>query len=81
MRWWNRLPGVNLGGRLLDWAGDRAWRAGAGWVRLDAWTSNERLHRYYLGQGFAHVRTVLEGAPDQGGDGGLVTFVGDAFGA
>ncbi|MDQ1037677.1 GNAT superfamily N-acetyltransferase [Streptomyces sp. V3I8] len=59
--------GQNLGGVLLDWAGDRAYRAGAKWLRLDAWTSNERLQRYYLEQGFEHVRTVLEGGAVNGG--------------
>lgn len=59
--------GQNLGGRLLDWAGDRARQAGAQWLRLDAWTTNEGLQRYYLGQGFAHVRTVLEGSAVNGG--------------
>lgn len=59
--------GQNLGGRLLDWAGDRAHRAGARWLRLDAWTTNERLQRYYLDQGFSHVRTVFEGAAVNGG--------------
>ncbi|MEV7345579.1 GNAT family N-acetyltransferase [Streptomyces sp. NPDC093544] len=59
--------GQNLGGRLLDWAGDRAHRAGARWVRLDAWTANEALQRYYLGQGFTHVRTVREGSAVNGG--------------
>lgn len=59
--------GRNLGGRLLDWAGDRAHRAGAEWLRLDAWTRNEDLQRYYLGQGFRHVRTVTQGAALNGG--------------
>ncbi|MET9057489.1 GNAT family N-acetyltransferase [Streptomyces antibioticus] len=59
--------GQNLGGRLLDWAGDRAYRAGAKWIRLDAWTTNEGLQRYYLGQGFTHVRTVREGVAVNGG--------------
>ncbi|MEU2559401.1 GNAT family N-acetyltransferase [Streptomyces longispororuber] len=59
--------GQNLGGRLLDWAGDRAFRAGARWLRLDAWTTNERLQRYYLAQGFTHVRTVREGNAVNGG--------------
>ncbi|MGV9497375.1 GNAT family N-acetyltransferase [Streptomyces sp. NPDC003642] len=59
--------GQNLGGRLLDWAGDRACRAGARWLRLDAWTTNEGLQRYYLGQGFSHVRTVYEGSAVNGG--------------
>ncbi|MEV5642201.1 GNAT family N-acetyltransferase [Streptomyces flaveolus] len=59
--------GQNLGGRLLDWAGDRAHRAGARWLRLDAWTTNEALQRYYIAQGFRHVRTVSEGAAVNGG--------------
>ncbi|WP_340559491.1 GNAT family N-acetyltransferase [Streptomyces sp. GSL17-111] len=59
--------GANLGGRLLDWAGDRAYRAGAKWLRLDAWTTNEGLQRYYLERGFEHVRTVREGTAVNGG--------------
>ncbi|MFJ6788824.1 GNAT family N-acetyltransferase [Streptomyces angustmyceticus] len=59
--------GQNLGGRLLDWAGDRAYRSEAKWLRLDAWTTNDALQRYYLQQGFEHVRTVLEGGAVNGG--------------
>lgn len=59
--------GQNLGGRLLDWAGDRAYRGGARWLRLDAWTKNEALQRYYLQQGFEHVRTVHDGGAVNGG--------------
>ncbi|MFJ6566711.1 GNAT family N-acetyltransferase [Streptomyces sp. NPDC091292] len=59
--------GQNLGGRLLDWAGGRAYRDGAKWLRLDAWTTNEALQRYYLRQGFDHVRTVREGGAVNGG--------------
>lgn len=59
--------GQNLGGRLLDWAGDRAFRSSAKWLRLDAWTSNDALQRYYLRQGFEHVRTVREGLAVNGG--------------
>ncbi len=44
--------GQDLGGRLLDWGGERAHRAGAQWLRLDAWTTNEALQRYYLVRGF-----------------------------
>ena len=51
--------GTGLGGRLLDWAGDRAAADGAKWLRLDAWTTNEALHAYYQRQGFQHVRTVV----------------------
>ncbi|MGA5322231.1 GNAT family N-acetyltransferase [Streptomyces seoulensis] len=59
--------GQNLGARLLDWAGDRAYRSSAKWLRLDAWTTNARLQQYYLDQGFEHVRTVREGAAVNGG--------------
>ena len=50
--------GAGLGVEMLDWAGGRAYDAGLTWLRLDAWTSNDRLHRYYLANGFQHVRTV-----------------------
>ncbi|MFI8932467.1 GNAT family N-acetyltransferase [Streptomyces sp. NPDC053474] len=56
-----------LGGRILDWCGDRAARAGALWLRLDAWTSNTKLHAYYRARGFTHVRTVH--TPDAYGSG------------
>ncbi|MFF5401394.1 GNAT family N-acetyltransferase [Streptomyces misionensis] len=59
--------GQNLGGRLLDWAGDRAYRSGARWLRLDAWTTNVGLQQYYLSQGFTHVRTERAGAAVNGG--------------
>ncbi|MFE9386107.1 GNAT family N-acetyltransferase [Streptomyces sp. NPDC007025] len=59
--------GQNLGGQLLNWAGDRAYKCGAKWLRLDAWTTNEALQRYYLNQGFEHVRTMREGSAVNGG--------------
>ncbi|MEU6845940.1 GNAT family N-acetyltransferase [Streptomyces sp. NPDC046716] len=59
--------GLNVGGRLLDWAGDRAYKASAKWVRLDAWTTNTALQNYYLRQGFEHVRTVRQGSAVNGG--------------
>ena len=46
-----------MGSRLLDWAGDQAARHHCLWLRLDAWTTNPRLHAYYRKQGFRHVRT------------------------
>ncbi|MFD5014619.1 GNAT family N-acetyltransferase [Streptomyces chartreusis] len=59
--------GRNLGGGLLNWAGDRAFRMGAKWLRLDAWTTNAGLQQYYRRQGFEHVRTVVEGVAVNGG--------------
>jgi GNAT superfamily N-acetyltransferase len=52
--------GRGLGRRLLDHAADLAQRAGRSWIRLDCWTTNTALHRYYMEQGFRHVRTVLD---------------------
>lgn len=57
-----RWAGQHLGSRLLDWAGSQAAAAGADWLRLDAWTTNRRLHRYYEDHGFRHVRTVRDSA-------------------
>ncbi|MFJ2218270.1 GNAT family N-acetyltransferase [Streptomyces sp. NPDC101062] len=59
--------GAGLGSRLLDWCGDRAASAGATWLRLDAWTTNTRLHTYYEHLGFRHVRTI--DAPEAYGSG------------
>jgi GNAT superfamily N-acetyltransferase len=47
-----------LGRRILDWASARAAHAGANWVRIDVWTHNKPLHRYYLDARFTHVRTL-----------------------
>jgi hypothetical protein len=44
---------------LLDWAGTNAAGEGADWLRVDVWTTNERLQHYYLRQGFTYVRTVV----------------------
>ena len=55
--------GRGIGSQLLDWAGTQAARAGARWLRLDAWTTNTNLHRYYRDHGFHHVRTVVSDRP------------------
>lgn len=57
-----RYAGSGLGTRILNWAGDRAARAGAEWLRLDAWTTNPQLHAYYENCGFNHVRTSTDPA-------------------
>ncbi|MGK5448815.1 GNAT family N-acetyltransferase [Streptomyces radiopugnans] len=49
--------GNHLGGRLLDFACRKAQAAALPWVRLDCWRDNERLQRFYLHEGFQHVRT------------------------
>ena len=50
--------GSELRSAVLDWASEQAEAAGRKWLRLDAWSSNPGLHRYYLDHGFRHVRTV-----------------------
>jgi GNAT superfamily N-acetyltransferase len=52
--------GEEIGSALLDWAGKRAEAMGRHWLRLDAWRSNEALHRYYEDRGFQLVRTVSD---------------------
>jgi len=48
-----QFAGQGLGSQLLDWAGLRASREyGARWVRVDVWTTNQKLHEYYRAQGF-----------------------------
>ena len=51
--------GQGLGAELLDWAGTHAADEGADWLRVDVWTTNDKLQQYYRDQGFAHVRTVV----------------------
>lgn len=53
------FSGDGLGAELLDWAGTRAAHAGDRWLRVDVWTTNVALQRYYERQGFQHVRTVV----------------------
>jgi GNAT superfamily N-acetyltransferase len=56
--------GIGLGAELLDWAGAKGASTGTQWLRLDVWTTNKELQRYYLDHGFSHVRTVaLPGDP------------------
>ena len=48
-----QFAGWGLGGQLIDWAGlhgQSEW--GAEWVRIDGWTTNVGLHRYYMNKGF-----------------------------
>ncbi|MFF8717504.1 GNAT family N-acetyltransferase [Streptomyces sp. NPDC015184] len=51
------VKGQRIGGRLLDWAGAQARHRGLPWVRLDCWRSNIALQKFYLQEGFRHVRT------------------------
>jgi hypothetical protein len=45
--------GLGLGAELIDWAGLRGSHLyEAKWVRIDVWTTNIALHKYYVGTGF-----------------------------
>ncbi|HEU5419260.1 MAG TPA: GNAT family N-acetyltransferase [Streptosporangiaceae bacterium] len=52
-----KFAGTGAGSQLTDWAGARA-RAeyGAQSLRIDVWTTNERLHSYYARHGFRFLR-------------------------
>ncbi|WIY02355.1 GNAT family N-acetyltransferase [Amycolatopsis mongoliensis] len=50
------LAGRGIGTWLLDQAAAEAARRGKRSVRLDAWTTNTRLHDYYRNHGFRLVR-------------------------
>lgn len=56
--------GHEVGSALLDWASRRAHSVGKQWIRLDAWRTNEGLHRYYTARGWDLVRT--ENLPHRG---------------
>jgi GNAT superfamily N-acetyltransferase len=46
--------GRGIGAELMDWAGRSARDGyGARWIRIDVWTTNRALHRYYQRQGFS----------------------------
>ena len=48
-----KYAGLELGADLIDWAGLRGQRLyGAKWIRIDVWSSNKRLHDYYMKRGF-----------------------------
>ncbi|MBA3490161.1 MAG: GNAT family N-acetyltransferase [Longispora sp.] len=53
-----KATGQGLGAQLLDFAGQKAQASGWDWLRLDAWTTNRKLHQYYMRQGFQLVRIV-----------------------
>jgi hypothetical protein len=45
--------GLRLGAELIGWAGLRGSLSyQAEWVRIDVWTTNIALHKYYMGTGF-----------------------------
>jgi hypothetical protein len=53
--------GQGLGAELLDWAGNRAADEGPDWLRVDVWTTNERLQHYYLRRLTAYRGVMVSG--------------------
>ena len=53
-----RRKSSGLGTDVIEWACKRAGELGNDWVRIDVWTDNVGLHRYYEQRGFRHVRTL-----------------------
>jgi GNAT superfamily N-acetyltransferase len=47
-----------LGDDVIDWACKRAGDLGNHRGRIDVWTDNAGLHRYYENRGFKHIRTL-----------------------
>jgi len=48
-----KYAGRGLGAELIDWAGLRGQRLyGAKWIRIDVWSTNTDLHKYYQNKGF-----------------------------
>ncbi|MEV0732414.1 GNAT family N-acetyltransferase [Polymorphospora sp. NPDC050346] len=58
--------GNEYGALLLEWAGDRAYRHGHAYLRLDAWKSNEHLQSYYRRRGWEYLRTSLNASRRSG---------------
>jgi GNAT superfamily N-acetyltransferase len=52
------LGGHGIGAWMLAQATHQARRHGKRWLRLDARTTNTKLHAYYRQQGFHQIRTV-----------------------
>lgn len=56
-------PVRGVGRVLLDHADQLAVEQGRGWLRLDAWTTNRKLHDYYRRMGFRFVGIVDHHSP------------------
>lgn len=50
--------GIKLGATLMDLIGALAAHDGYRWLRVDVWTTNKKLQRYYRKIGFKKVRTI-----------------------
>jgi GNAT superfamily N-acetyltransferase len=49
--------GKDFGSSLLEAVAEQAGQEGKRWMRLNCWSTNTRLHQYYIKHGFMHVRT------------------------
>jgi GNAT superfamily N-acetyltransferase len=49
--------GKGYGSALLKAVIEQARLDGKTWVRLNCWSTNTKLHEYYIAHGFHHVRT------------------------
>lgn len=54
----NDFRGHRIGEKLLDWAQGQIAARGWKYIRLDCWTENTVLRRYYEGLGFRHCGDV-----------------------
>lgn len=83
-----RYASMKLGAALLNWAAEQASHAyDAKLTRIDVWTTNKALHRYYECQGFTRVgncadetypsRARFERQIGRTGDGGQIELAVD----
>jgi GNAT superfamily N-acetyltransferase len=78
-----KYAGRGVGADLLNWAAsEAASRFGAEWIRIDVWTDNEALHKYYERQGFERVYPDCpdEGYPSRARFRRPIGYVGDGGG-
>lgn len=55
--------GIRLGAALMDLIEALAAHGGYCWLRVDVWTTNERLQQYYRDLGFMNVRKIRSDYP------------------
>lgn len=58
--------GRDIGATLFAWARHTAAIAGVGLVRIDVWSTNEKLQDYYRRRGWRYLRTVPDVLPPSG---------------
>lgn len=53
------VSGLHVGAAIIRWAGEHGKnKYGAKWIRIDVWTTNVALHRYYEKRGFRRCGMV-----------------------